>query len=149
MADPISITLGVIPLVGGAVGAYKNVHKKFKAFCRYSSGVRRIRERLEIQKQIFFNEARLFLHLVVDDDSQAQSMLRKLDDAAWTRSELEDGLKDRLSDSYGACRIAFTNISTTITGLQQQLDLFDDPDAARQQVGSPRLASKGAHLQHL
>src|SRR5687767_7950093 len=128
MADPVSITLGVIPLVGGAVRAYSAAHKKFRSFSRYSSSVRRIRERLEVQKQIFLNETRLFLRLVVDDDFEAQSMLRKADDAMWTSSKLEDTLRDRLAGSCSACRVAFTSISTTIAGLQQQLDLFDDPD---------------------
>ncbi|RYP42054.1 hypothetical protein DL767_000566 [Monosporascus sp. MG133] len=132
MADPVSITLGVIPLVGEAVRAYSAAHKKFKSFCRYSSAVRRIRERLEVQKQVFLNEARLFLRLVVDNDFEAQSMLRKADDAVWTSSKLENALKDCAAESYSACRVAFTSISTTIAGLQQQLDLFDDPDVTTQ-----------------
>jgi hypothetical protein len=47
--EPVSLAIGIIPLVGAAVTGYKVTRKKLKSFRQYARGVQRVREQLIVQ----------------------------------------------------------------------------------------------------
>ncbi|KAI8631337.1 hypothetical protein F5Y19DRAFT_27279 [Xylariaceae sp. FL1651] len=127
--EPVSLAVGLIPLIGAAVTGYRSTRKKLKSFCRYSRGVQRIREQLLVQQTIFLNETRLFLRLIVDNDIDARELLRNLETNDDVAVELEDEWEKCLSNSYEACRLVYTSIATANNKLQRQLDPFEDSGA--------------------
>ena len=63
--DPVSLTLGILPLAGGVIKIYKVVRSKLKIFCHYSSEIKKLRKRFELQRNYFLNELELLIHLVL------------------------------------------------------------------------------------
>ncbi|KAI2637899.1 hypothetical protein GGS26DRAFT_432189 [Hypomontagnella submonticulosa] len=134
--DPVSITLGVVPLVGGAIGAYGMIQKKFTIFCHYSREVRRVRKRLDRQQHFFRNETHLLLRPAVDDEATLECMLDDANHANWPGKELERGLRDHLGKNYGACQEIIEEITETIDGLRAELQCFEELSSQRQK-GEP------------
>lgn len=58
---------GVLPVVIEAVKHYRAVCQTFHTFRHYSREAKKIQKRLRVCQQVFMNECRLLLQLVVDD----------------------------------------------------------------------------------
>ena len=74
--DPVSLTLGILPMVGNAVNVYKSVRAKFKIFCHYSAEVERIRKKFGAQRDYFLNEVELVLRLALQDQDVIKDMIK-------------------------------------------------------------------------
>lgn len=133
--DPVSLTLGILPPIGGGIGIYKTCAKKFKVFYHFSREVDRIRKQLNLQRQIFLNENRLILRLAIRDEETIEEMLcgRSKD---WSNAEIETALQGCLKDNYDSCRDLFEEIATSIEDLQKELDCFNDLAAKRNKVST-------------
>ncbi|KAI0385073.1 hypothetical protein F5Y04DRAFT_204856 [Hypomontagnella monticulosa] len=136
--DPLSITLAVLPLVGGALGAYGVIQKKFKIFSHYSREVRRMRKQLDRQQHFFLNETHLLLRPAVDNEGLLECMLNDTDHANWHGKELERGLRDHLGKSYDACQEIIEEIAETIEELREELRCFEELSSQRQKGESPK-----------
>jgi hypothetical protein len=123
--EPVSLALGVLPVVGGAVKMCKVVRKKLKVFRHYSRELRRVQKRVGRQSQVFTNEVHLLLRPSLRDEDIVELMLKDENHPKWTSQELEDGMRRSLGDNYSSCREIIEEIGTTLAGLQSVFDCFD------------------------
>ncbi|TFB01329.1 hypothetical protein CCMA1212_006731 [Trichoderma ghanense] len=91
--DPVSLTLGILPMVGNAVNVYKSVRVKFKIFCHYSAEVERIRKKFGAQRDYFLNEVELVLRLVLQDQDVIKDMMKDPAHDQWKAHSLEKQLE--------------------------------------------------------
>ncbi|KAI3336422.1 hypothetical protein HD806DRAFT_5376 [Xylariaceae sp. AK1471] len=134
--DPVSLTLGILPLVGGAIKAYGGLHKKLKCFCHYSREVRRARKQFDRQRQFFHNEIHLLIRPAVEDESAVESMLDDPSHAIWESQELERSLKKHLGQNYGACLDVIEEIGSSNEELLGLMECFNEVESQRQK-GEP------------
>ncbi|KAK3988278.1 hypothetical protein QBC44DRAFT_105218 [Cladorrhinum sp. PSN332] len=125
MADPLSITLGVIPLVGVVCKSYAAVHKKFSTFSHYSSTVARFQKQLKLQRRIFENEIHLLLRLAIHDDFAIKLMRTDQNHENWADDELDQDLRDQLGDNCQPCLDIIQEVERGLTNLQEKLGVFD------------------------
>ncbi|KAH7191984.1 uncharacterized protein B0J16DRAFT_52428 [Fusarium flagelliforme] len=123
--EPVSLALGVLPIVGGAVKTCKVVRKKLKIFRHYSRELRRVQKRVSRQSQVFTNELHLLLRPCVNDEDVVESMLKDERHPKWSSKELEDGMRRSLGESYSSCRELIEDIGSTMADLQSVFDCFD------------------------
>ncbi|KAI3324278.1 hypothetical protein HD806DRAFT_494603 [Xylariaceae sp. AK1471] len=143
--EPVSLAIGIIPLIGAAVTGYKATRRKLKSFRQYARGVQRIREQLIVQQTSFQNESLLFLRLVTDSDLEARGLLRTLNTLEPAiQAHLEDQWKKRLTDSYEACRLLYTDVLTTNNELQKLLEPFEHSDITPQNISEKAHRTKNS-----
>jgi hypothetical protein len=71
------------------------------------------------------------LCLVADSGLEARALLRTLDTLEPViQADLEDRWKQRLADSYEACRLVFTDVLATNDKLQKLLEPFEDSETS-------------------
>lgn len=142
--EPVSLTLGIVPILGGSVKLYKSAHSKLKIARHFSREVDRIRRQFDRQKQFFLNEMRLLLRLVLDDESLIQEMV---DDGAhekWQSPFLNRALRDRLGDNCSVLEEVAEDVTKTINDAEEGLKCFDWLEAVREKVGFPFPEEAGA-----
>ncbi|KAI1056420.1 hypothetical protein LB507_001650, partial [Fusarium sp. FIESC RH6] len=123
--EPVSLALGVLPIVGGVVKTCKVVRKKLKIFRHYSRELRRVQRRVSRQSQVFTNEVHLLLRPCLHDEDVVELMLKDESHPKWASKELEDGMRRSLGESYSSCRELIEDIGSTMTDLQSVFDCFD------------------------
>jgi hypothetical protein len=64
MAEPVSLAVGLAPIIGGMVKSYKVVHNKFMLFAHANREAHRIRRKLKLQCDVFVNEIEKLLNHV-------------------------------------------------------------------------------------
>lgn len=124
--EPVSLALGVLPLLGGAIKAYKSAHKKFKVFRHYSREIARLRKHIDRQRQFFVNESHLLLRAAIDDEAIIESMLEDAEHARWRSKWLESRLREHLAKNYAVCQDIVIEIEAAMGDLQQELRCFDE-----------------------
>jgi len=140
--DPVSITLGVLPLVGGAIKSYKAVHKKLKIFRHYSREVRQVQKQLERQSHFFVNEIHLLLRQALEDERSIQLMIKHAHHPRWRSNALEAGMQAMLGEGYRVCQDVIEELGSTIESLQDALSCFDGLAAECRQVHMLRLTCR-------
>ncbi|KAI0554263.1 hypothetical protein F4679DRAFT_527699 [Xylaria curta] len=130
--DPISLTLAILPLAGGTIMVYGELHKKFKAFCHYSREVSRARKRFDRQQQFFRNEIHLLIRHVLKDECAIETMLDNPGHNKWKSQELEDALKEHLRQNYSTYLDAIEEISSSNEELVEIMGCFNNLDSQRQ-----------------
>lgn len=146
MADPISITLGVVPLVGLVIKSFAVLNKKLSTFMHYSSKVKRFQRRFRGQRRTFENECRILLSFAIDD---ATILLMEKDPAheSWADDSIDDCLKTKFGDSYGTCLETVQDIRETVEDIEIQLGGFDDlPECPVEVSHGKRAGPQGATL---
>ncbi|KAK5629216.1 hypothetical protein RRF57_004931 [Xylaria bambusicola] len=68
MADPVSLALGIAPLVLSAVKGLKAVRSTLKALRGHDRVIRRLRRSFTTQSHVFLDECHLLLQQVADPD---------------------------------------------------------------------------------
>jgi len=139
MADPLSIALGVIPLVGVACKTYAALYKKISTFSHYSNAVARFQKQLKLQRRVFENEIHLLLRLAIHDDATIRLMRADLDHENWADGELEQVLRDTLGENYQPCFDIIEDIDAGLAKLQKKLSFFDSELKKHQLKVSPLL----------
>jgi hypothetical protein len=134
MADPVSIVLGVLPLVVEASKAYQSAYAKFKTFCHYSREVKRIQKRVNLQKQLFTNECHLLLRLVVQEDHILKAMTEDYCDARWGDHDLEKRIEEQLRSNYESCKEIVEEIQATLAEIEKEMKVFEILSAQTQKV---------------
>ncbi len=125
MMDPVSLTLGILPLVGGAIDIYKTVRSKFKVFCHYSAEVERVRKLFAGQRDYFLNEMELVLRLIMQDHGTVKNMMKNPRHSQWRAADLEEKLKAKLERNLDSFRDMVEDITEAMTKLQEAFRCFD------------------------
>lgn len=120
MADPISITLGVLPLIGGALKAYRSAHATIVLLRNSAKEIERLIGRLELEELKFKSGCELLLHAVF----QNGSMLDTYKDDAWNDLFLESKMKGRLQRHYSGCQTIVHDIKRALERLNVDLEYF-------------------------
>jgi len=137
--DPVSLTIGIVPLLGGSIKLFRASQSKFRAFRHYSREVDRIRKQFERQRQFFLNEIHLALRLVLDDESLIRQMVGDGGHPKWHSEGLETLLIDRFhANNCHVLNEIVDEIGKTITAIQEGLECFSCfEEEARQKVSIP------------
>ncbi|KAK4226744.1 hypothetical protein QBC38DRAFT_219258 [Podospora fimiseda] len=144
--EPVSLALGVLPLLGAGFKGYKAIREKTNAYRNYfMHAAQRIQGGMVVQQTIYTNEARLLLRFVLNEDgNEAEKVLQTLQSGGSDEhflQSIEDAMKSQLAESYEACKVrnlprssvadkadfsevTIANISETLTSLQGYLDNF-------------------------
>ncbi|KAK1759053.1 hypothetical protein QBC47DRAFT_336709 [Echria macrotheca] len=130
--DPVSLTLGIVPILGGSVKLYKSAHSKLKIARHFSREVDRIRRQFDRQKQFFLNEIRLLLRLVLDDESLIQEMVADGGHERWQSPRLNRALLDRLGDNCCVLEEVAEDVTKIINHAEEGLECFDRLEAVRE-----------------
>ncbi|KAJ4195356.1 hypothetical protein NW767_009670 [Fusarium falciforme] len=131
--EPVSLALGILPVIGGSIGAYKATVSKLKIFCHYSREVKRLRQRFDLQRVVFLNEAELLLSDVLRDKALAKSMVDGEGQSRWDDSSLEASVRDHMGRSLDSFKDVMEEIDTTMTEFQEGLDCFKQLEAEKQE----------------
>ncbi|KAK9422890.1 putative Prion-inhibition and propagation HeLo domain-containing protein [Seiridium unicorne] len=122
--DPISLTLGILPLLGAAVKAYIAINEKIKICRHYCREIRRVRAAFEGQKSIFLNEVHLLIQPAVKDNRFVDGMLKDPAHPKWTCKVLAGDLRKALAGSYDSCMNTIAAIGEEIEELEESLQDF-------------------------
>lgn len=128
MADPVSLTLGLAPIVGGMFKSYQIVYRKMKVFGRADREVDRLRKALGRQRDVFVNEMHLLLRLVVDDEEQIEAMVSDADHERWSGHDLSQLLRLRLARSQESFQEIVEDIGTNMEYLLMEFERFEGLD---------------------
>ncbi|KAK1494216.1 hypothetical protein CTAM01_09097 [Colletotrichum tamarilloi] len=123
--DPFSLTLGLLPLVGGAIKACSVVRKKFKTFRHYSREVRRIQKQVDRQLNFFTNEIHLLLRRTVENEETIASMLENENTQQWHSSQIEEEMRKALDKDYDVCQGVIEDIVGAAQSFQDDFRCFD------------------------
>ncbi|KAK1480336.1 hypothetical protein CABS01_14474 [Colletotrichum abscissum] len=123
--DPFSLTLGLLPLVGGAIKACSVVRKKFKTFRHYSREVRRIQKQVDRQLNFFTNEIHLLLRRTVENEETIASMLENENTQQWHSSQIEEEMRKALDKDYDVCQGGIEDIVGAAQSFQDDFRCFD------------------------
>jgi hypothetical protein len=137
--EPVSLSLGIIPLLGGSIKLYRASRSRLKTFHHYSREVDRVRRQFERQRQFFLNEVHLALRLIIEDESLVQEMVDNGDHLRWRSQSLERTMLDRFNANN--CQVLngiVDDIGKTISAVQEGLECFDCLEEARRKV-SPQI----------
>ncbi|KAF6826833.1 hypothetical protein CMUS01_09270 [Colletotrichum musicola] len=126
MAELALGIVGIAPLIGGAIKAYKEVNLKLKLFRHSSKEVNKVHKVLRIQRQVFVNECRLWLKFIIDDDETAMGMALDPNHDRWGDPELDSSFKSRLKDNYDTWLDTTKDISESIEELEGSLAAFKE-----------------------
>lgn len=142
--EPVSLSLGVIPLLGGSIKLYRASQSRLRTFRHYSREVDRVRKEFERQRQFFVNEVHLSLRLVIEDESLVQEMVDDGNHLQWRSRSLERTMSDRFDANN--CQVLneiVDDIGKTISAVKDGLECFDCLEDARREV---RLFSQLSNL---
>jgi hypothetical protein len=134
MADPISITIGVIPLVGIAIKSYSAVYSKLKIFRHYSAKVSRVQKKFKFQRRIFENECHLLLRFAIEDDDIIASMKTDPTHECWRKINLDEKLRSRLDENYESCAEIVKDIHKAVNDFEEELRCFEVLESHRGKV---------------
>ncbi|WYZ44004.1 hypothetical protein EsH8_VII_000440 [Colletotrichum jinshuiense] len=124
MAELALGIIGIVPLIGGAIKAYKQVNGRLKAFRHCSNEVKKVRKVLGIQQQVFSNECRLWLRFAIDDDEIASDMASDPEHENWGDASLESSLRTRLKNNYKPWVEIVQDITRYIEELENVIEQF-------------------------
>ena len=137
--DPASATLAILPLVAGALKAYKLTRSGFKVFCHYSLEVERIRKLFGGQRDYFLNETELALRLVLKDNEMIQEMMKNTEHPEWSQCDLEKRLEEKLGRSYESFKDTMEEIREGIEMLREGLECFTPLQEEHEKVSNSEI----------
>ncbi|KAK4097714.1 hypothetical protein N658DRAFT_265360 [Parathielavia hyrcaniae] len=125
MADPISLGLGITPLVIAALKGAKHTKSKIRLVQHHKKELSRVRKRFTTQLSNFRDECQLLLQdarvlpdiaaQMVDDDSHDH----------WAGDDLECQIRDSLGRKYLEVQEVTKEIRDQITKMDEELSVFD------------------------
>ncbi|KAI0443963.1 hypothetical protein F4803DRAFT_281702 [Xylaria telfairii] len=121
MADPISLALGIAPLVLSAVKGLKAVRSRFKILRSHDRVLRRLRRNFTTQSHVFLDECHLLLQQVADPDDVV-FMLEDDQNKLWSDPSLDIKLGEHLGRKYEAVKETIEEIHNQIKTLDEGLN---------------------------
>ena len=127
MADPApaaGLALAVTPLIVSALENYEYIFQPIIIFSkRYRKVVEKFQKALKVQRVKFANECTFLLHSVTSN--RGNLMIDDLEHALWRDRDLENRLRDRLSDSYDACVSSLSLINEILLEILKDTKTLD------------------------
>ncbi|KAF7540823.1 hypothetical protein G7054_g1050 [Neopestalotiopsis clavispora] len=123
--DPVSLSLGILPLVVGAIKSYSKVKEKLDVFRHYSREIKRVRKQLDTERRVFLNETRILVLTAVEDRLLVTQMLDDPENPQWYNKTAEAAFRNILVDSYDEYTDEISSISDTIQEMQTELACFN------------------------
>lgn len=136
--DPASLSLGLLPLVAGTIKAYGGLKSKLEVFRHYSRELRRMRQKLDLERQLFLNETRILVLTAVDDRSTVTCMLEDPNHNDWHSAAVDAAFREVLEYSYQEYAETIESISESIEEIQIEFECFKLFEAEQQEVSSDR-----------
>lgn len=125
--DPVSLTLGILPIFLSALEGFSILRAKLKILRHYAREVKRVRRKLTVQTGIFEDEVH-FLLMEILEPRMVQSMMEDGTHAQWTVPDVETLLRSHLGAAKYPQYIETTQeVEVTIKGIQARLAFFADP----------------------
>jgi len=131
MAEAISFTLAVLPLLISAAEHYDDILQPFVRYCNFKSKLDRFQQRLKIQRTVFRNECRILLESAVEHDV-ALRMLEDKNHPQWLDQSVDNRLLEQLDSSRDACITIITQIEEQLRNVDKDSQEFE---AAVEQSG--------------
>lgn len=125
MADPLSITLAILPLAVEVLKAYGSVHQKVKVVRNYSVHVEKVRKKIWQQKLLFESFWEVLLKDTRRDGDIAAGMIDDLSHPDWQSLELDQKLQINLSRISACCATTMQEIGQTLEDIAHRLKVFD------------------------
>lgn len=145
MAELALGIVGVVPVIGGAIKAYKEVYTKLKLFCHSSKQMKRMHQRFKTHRQIFANECRLWLAFVIDDDI-AFEMASDSEHDGWNDTCLDASFRSQLGNNDDVCLEINTEICQKIDSVEASLAKFEETSEMKVLLINDRWNSPQARL---
>ncbi|KAK2063389.1 hypothetical protein LY76DRAFT_563343 [Colletotrichum caudatum] len=135
MAELALGIVGVVPLIGGAIKAYKEVNGALKHSRQSSREVNKVLKVLKIQRQVFANECGLWLRFILDDDEVASGMASNPSHDGWNNPSLDKSFRSRPKKNYDAWFEINKDISDNIETLGTQISSYEASAETKGQDG--------------
>lgn len=126
MADPFSITLGVLQLTGAALKVSSIICQKIKIFRNYSREVKRVLKGVDRQRQNFIHEVHLCLRQAQQTENDIERMLDNAEHPNWTNKEIQHKFETAFGASLQAVLDTIEEIGSILRCLQGELGCFDE-----------------------
>ncbi|KAJ8132989.1 hypothetical protein O1611_g638 [Lasiodiplodia mahajangana] len=130
MADPLSLSLALAPLVIEAFKGFRAAKSKLRIFSHYSRELKRIQRGFEIQRVIFESECELLFLQITKDHSQVEALLRARELDANARSIMR-GACTYLGRKQEAFSGVFEGIQASLQDLGNELESFQPFESER------------------
>lgn len=134
--EAFGVLFGVLPILIEAIKGYARLSDKIHTFRHYPMSAQ---VRLKVQKQIFYDECRLLLCLVVEDDQKAMGMLEDTSDERWQSKELNDKMNSCLKGNFELCTSIIEGSKMALEHLEADLKKFDVLVEQKLEVDSPNI----------
>ncbi|KAI0505353.1 hypothetical protein F5B22DRAFT_529482 [Xylaria bambusicola] len=121
MADPISLALGITPLVLSAIKGLKAVRSTLKALRGHDRAIRRLRRSFTTQSHVFLDECHLLLQQVADPDDVV-FMLEDGESELWSDPSLDEKLKEHLGRKFEEVKEIVEEIHSQLKTLDGELN---------------------------
>ncbi|KAF5575531.1 hypothetical protein FPCIR_13107 [Fusarium pseudocircinatum] len=129
--EPVSLALGIIPIVGGSLKVYKSIYSKLRTFRHYSREVDRVRKHFDRQRQFFLNEVHFVLRLALDDEVLVKAMVADGTHLEWHSHRLESAIVESFGDNSRALMEIVEDVRTIINDVKMALECFSCLEEAR------------------
>lgn len=116
--------LAVAPLIISALENYEYTFQPIVIFSRrYKSEIERFQHTLKVQKVDLANECCWLLHSVTSN--RGNVMINNPHHTLWQDEDLENRLRNRLAECYGACVSALTLINAVLSDILKETKTLD------------------------
>lgn len=134
--DPISLTLGLLPLIAGAVKGAKKTRVKLHALVKYADEAKRMYLRFMIQESRVNSQSALLIHharaVPLNDVNIKDKLLKNTPRSLQAELSLDDDkIKNYLGDSYDTCRELFGEIHSKMALIAKMLERFEPGEAGK------------------
>jgi hypothetical protein len=125
--DPLSISLGILPIFFSAVQGFSFLQQKIHTLRHYRKEIEWLRTKVDVQARCFKGEIH---HLVIDtlDARRAQSLIRDDDHAYWKNKDVESTLAHHIGGLSDEFVIAMQEVTKALVQIQAKLAVFAPPD---------------------
>jgi hypothetical protein len=118
------LVCGVLPIFIETLKAYSFVSRSLHTFRHYSKAVKSVRVQFYVHQGIFFNECRLLLRLV-EDEQGTKDMLDDENDSRWCSKEFNDKMNSILKDNFELCKRILEATKEIADEMKEELRKFD------------------------
>ncbi|KAI1323263.1 hypothetical protein F5Y16DRAFT_384108 [Xylariaceae sp. FL0255] len=121
MSDPVSLALGITPLVLSVLQGIKATRSRLKTLRNHDRVMQRLRRTFTTQSHIFLDECHLLLQQIVDPDDVV-FMLENDQSTLWNEPTLDQKIRDYLGRKFDDVKEIMQDIQVQIKSLDERLN---------------------------
>lgn len=137
MAEVAGFVMAALPLVIEGLRLYVKGIETIKKWWRYAKVLKHLIRRLEMEKMKFENTCTELLYDLVGE-REFELLLENPGGHRWREKGLEASLRRRLGPSFNVFLEAVMDMSETVNGFTEKLDLGDDGKVRKSEQRRPR-----------